>query len=147
MLSKIYSKLQEHQSIKPKNVVKIPPVNAFKVGTNKTLWANFDKLCKSVKRNPEHIFNFFENELGTSSSVDSKERLLIRGKFKGEELNKVLSKYINEYVICKVCGSKDTTLVKEQKLFFVVCESTSCQSRRTVSKITKRYIHSTHRQK
>jgi translation initiation factor 2 subunit 2 len=147
MLSKIYKQLEAYQSIKPKVNVRIPPINAFKVGTNKTLWANFDILCKSIKRSREHVYCFFENELGTTSSVDGKNRLLIRGKFKSHELNSVLEQYIDTYVVCKICGSKDTLLEKDQKLFFVCCQSSSCLSKRSVSKITKRYIHSTHRTK
>lgn len=38
-----------------------------------------------------------------------------------------------EYVTCKTCKSPDTLLVKENRIFFVACES--CGSRRSVNAI------------
>jgi hypothetical protein len=32
-----------------------PPM-LMRVGTKKTLWANFQDICKSMRRNPEHVF-------------------------------------------------------------------------------------------
>ena len=38
-----------------------------------------------------------------------------------------------EYVTCKTCKSPDTLLTKENRIFFMSCES--CGSRRSVNKI------------
>jgi translation initiation factor 2 subunit 2 len=43
-----------------------PPM-LMRIGTKKTLWANFADICGSMKRNPEHVRQFFEAELGTES--------------------------------------------------------------------------------
>jgi translation initiation factor 2 subunit 2 len=51
------------------------------VGTKKTLWVNFQEICKMMKRNPEHVFQFMMAELGTEGSIDGNARLVIRGKF------------------------------------------------------------------
>ena len=34
------------------------------VGTKKTLWVNFQEICNTMKRNPEHLFQFMMAELG-----------------------------------------------------------------------------------
>jgi translation initiation factor 2 beta subunit (eIF-2beta)/eIF-5 len=51
------------------------------VGTKKTLWVNFQEICNTMKRNPEHLFQFMMAELGTEGSIDGNKRLVIRGKF------------------------------------------------------------------
>ena len=51
------------------------------VGTKKTLWVNFSEICKTMRRNPEHLFQFMMAELGTEGSIDGNQRLVIRGKF------------------------------------------------------------------
>ena len=51
------------------------------VGTKKTLWVNFQEISNTMKRNPEHLFQFMMAELGTEGSIDGNKRLVIRGKF------------------------------------------------------------------
>jgi hypothetical protein len=42
-------------------------------------------------------------------------------------------RYIHEYVTCKTCKSPDTLLAKENRVWFIACES--CGSKRSVSAI------------
>jgi translation initiation factor 2 subunit 2 len=51
------------------------------VGTKKTLWVNFQEICKMMRRSAEHVFQFMMAELGTEGSIDGNQRLVIRGKF------------------------------------------------------------------
>jgi translation initiation factor 2 subunit 2 len=51
------------------------------VGTKKTLWVNFQEICKMMNRPHEHVFQFMMAELGTEGSIDGNQRLVIRGKF------------------------------------------------------------------
>merc|ERR1719407_282543 len=57
------------------------PPQLMRVGTKKTLWVNFQEICKMMHRNPEHVFQFFMAELGTEGSIDGTQRLVIRGKY------------------------------------------------------------------
>jgi translation initiation factor 2 subunit 2 len=57
------------------------PPQLIRVGTKKTLWANFQDNCRTMHRNPEHVFQFMMAELGTEGSIDGNQRLVIRGKF------------------------------------------------------------------
>ena len=57
------------------------PPQLMRVGTKKTLWVNFQEICKMMHRSPEHVFQFFMAELGTEGSIDGTQRLVIRGKY------------------------------------------------------------------
>lgn len=92
--------------------------------------------------------------MGTTGSVDGAGRLVIRGRFQQKQVENVLRRYIGtpsctvvtenpnclfpthhlvEYVTCKTCRSLDTLLTKENRIFFMACES--CGSRRSVNAI------------
>ena len=111
-----------------------PPV-LMRVGTKKTLWANFQEECGDMNRNPEHVFQFFMAELGTEGSIDGNQRLVIRGKYVPKYIESLLRKYIVEYVTCKMCRSPQTELTKDSvsRLYFMHCKE--CGSSRSVAPI------------
>ena len=100
---------------------------------------------------PEHVIQFLFSEMGTTGSVDGAGRLVIKGRFQQKQVENVLRRYIGsspkipvvlppiysarrvEYVTCKTCKSPDTLLTKENRIFFMACES--CGSRRSVNAI------------
>ncbi|CAE6483893.1 hypothetical protein FS749_006847 [Ceratobasidium sp. UAMH 11750] len=86
-----------------------------------------------MHRQPDHVIQFLFAELGTTGSVDGSQRLVIKGRFQPKQLENVLRRYIVEYVTCKTCKSPDTILTKENRIYFMSCES--CGSRRSVSAI------------
>merc|ERR1739841_174666 len=92
------------------------------------------EICKRMKRTDEHVTQFLFAELGTSGSVDGSRRLVIKGRFQQKQIENILRRYIVEYVTCKTCKSPDTLLEKDNRIYFVTCQS--CQSRRSVSSIT-----------
>ena len=88
--------------------------------------------------------------MGTTGSVDAAGRLVIKGRFQQKQIENVLRRYMGkechrncvvtlayeslvEYVTCKTCKSPDTMLTKENRIFFMACES--CGSRRSVNAI------------
>jgi translation initiation factor 2 subunit 2 len=110
----------------------VPPI-IQREGTKKTAFANIIAISTKMKRPPDHVIQFLFAELGTSGSIDGNKRLVIKGRFQQKQIETVLKKYIIEYVTCKTCKSADTLLTKENRLFFVVCQS--CGSSRSVSAI------------
>ncbi|CAE6485233.1 unnamed protein product, partial [Rhizoctonia solani] len=117
-------------------------------GNKKTVFANISDICKrmhrqpdhviqflfaEMHRQPDHVIQFLFAELGTTGSVDGSQRLVIKGRFQPKQLENVLRRYIVEYVTCKTCKSPDTILTKENRIYFMSCES--CGSRRSVSAI------------
>ncbi|TIC12304.1 hypothetical protein E3Q15_02359 [Wallemia mellicola] len=111
----------------------IAPPQVVRDGNKKTAFANIADICKKMHRQPEHVIQFLFAELGTSGSVDGSQRLVIRGRFQQKQIENVLRRYIVEYVTCKTCKSPETNLTKENRLYFMTCES--CGSRRSVAAI------------
>ncbi|WVR08309.1 hypothetical protein IAU60_005362 [Kwoniella sp. DSM 27419] len=111
----------------------IVPPQVAREGTKKTLFANLTDICRRMHRQPEHVISFLYSELGTTGSVDGAQRLIMKGRYNQKQIENVLRKYIVEYVTCKICKSPDTLLGKENRLYFMTCES--CGSRRSVSAI------------
>ncbi|TXT06140.1 hypothetical protein VHUM_03613 [Vanrija humicola] len=116
----------------------IVPPQVARDGTKKTMFANFVDICRRMHRQPEHVLAFLYAELGTQGSMDGSQRLILRGRFNQKQIENVLRKYIVEYVTCKICKSPDTLLGKENRLYFLTCES--CGSRRSVSAIKAGFL-------
>jgi len=119
---------------KTKKYVMKPP-QVCREGTKKTVWINFAEICAIMRRKPDHVLNYVLAELGTNGSVDGSQRLVIKGRFQPKGLEIVLRHYIAEYVACRTCKSPDTVLKKENRLYFLCCET--CGSRRSVAAIKK----------
>ncbi|OCH91189.1 hypothetical protein OBBRIDRAFT_792592 [Obba rivulosa] len=111
----------------------IAPPQIMREGNKKTIFANVSDICKRMHRQPEHIIQYMFAEMGTTGSVDGSGRLVIKGRFQQKQIEHVLRRYIVEYVTCKTCKSPDTILTKENRIFFMSCES--CGSRRSVAAI------------
>ncbi|TFY75446.1 hypothetical protein EWM64_g8565 [Hericium alpestre] len=111
----------------------IAPPSIHREGNKKSIFANITDICKRMHRQPEHVIQYLFAELGTTGSVDGSGRLVIRGRFQQKQIENVLRRYIVEYVTCKTCKSPDTLLTKENRIFFMACES--CGSRRSVNAI------------
>ncbi|KAF9258040.1 eukaryotic translation initiation factor 2 beta [Marasmius fiardii PR-910] len=111
----------------------IAPPSIHREGNKKSIFANISDICKRMHRQPEHVIQFLFAEMGTNGSVDGAGRLVIKGRFQQKQIENVLRRYIVEYVTCKTCKSPDTLLTKENRIFFMSCES--CGSRRSVNAI------------
>ncbi|RPD61832.1 eukaryotic translation initiation factor 2 beta [Lentinus tigrinus ALCF2SS1-7] len=111
----------------------IAPPQLAREGNKKTIFANVSDICKRMHRQPEHVIQYMFAEMGTTGSVDGSGRLVIKGRFQQKQIEHVLRRYIVEYVTCKTCKSPDTLLSKENRIFFMSCES--CGSRRSVNTI------------
>lgn len=128
----------------------IAPPQILREGVRKSIFANVADICKRMHRQPEHVIQFLFAEMGTTGSVDGSGRLVIKGRFQPKQVENVLRRYIGklhriytfilstnivkvEYVTCKTCKSPDTLLTKENRIFFMSCES--CGSRRSVNAI------------
>ncbi|KAG8891821.1 hypothetical protein FRC01_014499 [Tulasnella sp. 417] len=111
----------------------IVPPSIHREGNKKTIFANVSEICKRMHREPDHVIQFLFAELGTNGTVDGSQRLVIKGRFQQKQIETVLRRYIVEYVTCKICKSPDTLLSKENRLYFMTCQS--CGSRRSVSAI------------
>jgi len=111
----------------------IAPPSLMREGNKKTIFANVSDICKRMHREPLHVIQYMYAEMGTTGSIDGSGRLVIKGRFQQKQIEHVLRRYIVEYVTCKTCKSPDTLLTKDNRIFFMSCES--CGSRRSVTTI------------
>ncbi|ESW97119.1 hypothetical protein KL918_000729 [Ogataea parapolymorpha] len=138
LLSRFYSILKEKNpelAGGQQSKLKIPPPEVAREGNKKTMFANVQTIASVLQRNPEHLIQYLFAELGTSGSIDGEKRLIIKGRFQAKNIESVLRRYIQEYVICKTCKSMNTELKREStnRLHFIVCRA--CGSTKSVSSI------------
>jgi len=126
---------------------RIPPPQAYRIGTSRTLWSNFPAILKALNRSPDHLLTFVTVELGTPANRDGNGRLVIKGRFMPKQLETLVRNYCAEYVTCKTCGSRDTILKKENRLQFIECQSPICGSTRSVPPLTRGYVQDIKRRK
>lgn len=123
LLDDIYNELEKNKI--EKKLVLTPP--ELDMSTTNTLWKNVKKILKQINRPPDHFINFLNEEIGNANWVSSSKSagLIIIGKHSKDKINKVLTKYINTYVVCKNCRSTATIITKEKnvKLYKFNCES------------------------
>lgn len=115
--------------------LKIPPPEVLRDGNKKTVFANVQQIAQVLQRNPSHLIQYLFAELGTSGSIDGEQRLVIKGRFQAKNIEGVLRRYIQEYVICRTCKSMNTELKREaaNRLHFIVCKA--CGSTKSVTSI------------
>jgi len=145
MLDRVFSLLRERNpGIDQKKRHTMPPPSISRVGTRKTMWGNFEPICKVMHRQTEHLMAFVLAELGTEGSVDGSKRLILKGRYVQKQIESILKKYIMEYVTCHMCRTPETLLTRDSvtRLFFLDCEQ--CGSRRSVAPI-KSGFHATSR--
>jgi len=136
LLSRIMKKIHKnHPDLVEKRQYVMKPPHLMRIGTNKTMWVNFQDICQMMHRDAEHVFRFFMSELGADGSIDGNHRLIIRGKYKPAYIESLLRKYIAEYVACQTCRSPNTALARDStsRLHFVQCRD--CSASRSVVQI------------
>ncbi|KAM0061187.1 putative translation initiation factor IF2/IF5 [Helianthus debilis subsp. tardiflorus] len=116
-----------------RTVFRPPLPQVLREGTKKTVFVNFMDLCKSMRREPEHVMTFLLAELGNSGSLDGQQRLVVKGRYAPKNFEAIVRRYLNEYVICNGCKSAGTSIKKKSRISFLICEK--CGSDRSVAQI------------
>ena len=72
---------------------------------------------------------FLQKELATPAKVEG-GRLVLGRKIGSGLINKKISQFAKDFVICKECGRPDTQLIKEDRILFKKC--TACGAKHPV---------------
>lgn len=104
----------------------IPEVSSSIIGMS-TIIHNFKKIADAVNRDPQHLLKFLVRELATAADFDG-TRVRFKGKFSTHTIQQLIKRYTEKFVICPVCGRPDTKIVKEKRLYFLVCEACGAKS-------------------
>eukprot|EP01100_Stratorugosa_tubuloviscum_P016103 TRINITY_DN99_c2_g1_i1.p1 TRINITY_DN99_c2_g1~~TRINITY_DN99_c2_g1_i1.p1 ORF type:complete len:240 (-),score=99.92 TRINITY_DN99_c2_g1_i1:95-814(-) len=138
LLKRLYESMEGGAAKQTRAKFQIPPIQLGRDGNKKTIWVNFNDICRVMNRPPEHVLLYAFAELGTTGSVDGSQQLVIKGRFQPKQLESVVRHYITEYVSCRTCKSPSTILKKENRLHFVQCKA--CGSTRTVTAIKQGFM-------
>jgi translation initiation factor 2 subunit 2 len=106
--------------------LELPEPDVIWVG-NKTIFRNFAEFPKLLRREPGRVLMYLAKELATAASLDG-ERAIFIGRKDKESFSQLLQRYMKDGVLCPVCGSPDTHLEKEKRLWFMVCEACGARS-------------------
>lgn len=104
----------------------IPKVRSTVIGM-RTIILNFKEVAEALNRNPRHLMKFLTNEMATAGILEV-TRATFQGKFPHNTLERLVNIYTENFVICPVCNRPDTKIVKEKRLFFLVCEACGAKS-------------------
>lgn len=97
---------------------------------------NVVEISEALNRQVEHLVKFISNELMTTGSVNKDGKLLLKGSFIRSELQEVIRRYIEHFVVCKICESvEDTDIVRDKKLYFLKCSK--CGGARCVGNVVE----------
>jgi len=140
LLESGYEQLQENNPKMKSNArCRILPPNVNLSGRKKTLYTNMKETAEQLNREFDHLKSFLFAELGTTGNVDGTHRLVLKGRFRVNQVQSVLSKYASQYVICKNCGSPDTKLEKDKSTRLYSLKCSNCGSGRRVVSVRSGY--------
>jgi len=94
---------------------------------SRTILRNFKEICDVLRRDPVHVLRFLSKEMATAGTVEG-ARAIFQGRFEPETLRRLIERYMQNYVTCPVCKRPDTKVVKEKRLYFLVCEACGARS-------------------
>jgi len=124
MLKRAYSQLPpevfEHKRFEV-------PKPRFTVTGARTVLLNYKEICDALNRDPHHVLKFLSKEMATAATTDG-GRAIFQGKFHRDTLDRLINRYTDEFVMCRVCKRPDTKIVKEKRLYFLVCEACGARS-------------------
>jgi translation initiation factor 2 subunit 2 len=91
----------------------------------KTHIINFNQVCESINRDKNYISALLTDELKTQVSLSGKNILIINGKYRVNQIEKIFKYIIINFIRCKSCKSIDTTINKENRLMKIICNHCS----------------------
>jgi translation initiation factor 2 subunit 2 len=120
LLDRLYSSLPEKTLSDSR--FELPVVESIVQG-KQTIWKNFSKIAKYLKRDEKQLYKFVMNEISTSSVI-SEGSLILNGVFDTNRLNQILMKYMKSFVLCSVCNKPDTEIITQNGIKVLKC--TAC---------------------
>mgnify|MGYP000182648757 CR=1 FL=1 len=105
---------------------KVPKAEVSIVGS-RTIIHNFKELTNTLRREPRHLLRFILKQLATAGDIEG-DLVILQGQFSRATINRLIDLYVRNYVICPVCKAPDTKIVKEKRMWFLICEACGAKS-------------------
>ena len=122
--SQLPSDVREHKRFE------VPAASKLHIVGMRTILSNFKEICEALNRDPRHVLKFFSGEMATAATMQ-RNRAIFQGKFGYDTFERLIQRYIKEFVVCPVCTRPDTKIVKDKRFLFLVCEA--CGARSSIS--------------
>lgn len=118
LLDRLYAKLPRKQV--KSGPFEIPKAEIMVVG-NRIIIRNFKQVSDILNREPKLLMRYFVKELAVPGTIDESGALILQGKFSSSIINRLISRFVKNYVLCPTCGSRFTVLEKVGKVFKLRC--------------------------
>lgn len=128
LLDRARSQVPEDAFKKSGERFQVPDVQLFQQG-NRSIWQNFQEIINILNRPGKEVLKFVSGQLGTAGTMEG-SNALFNGKFNVEQVDEVLNRYIDSYVICPVCTRPDTDIQKEGHAYYLQCSA--CGARTSI---------------
>jgi translation initiation factor 2 subunit 2 len=106
--------------------LEIPRLRHSMIGM-RTIIYNFKEVADALDRDPMHLLKCLSGEMATAATMQE-SRAIFQGKFRPDTFERVIQRYMENFVVCPICKSPDTKIVKEKRLSFLVCEACGAKS-------------------
>ena len=138
LLNRIYEIMKANNPNSSSGRLKIPSVTVNMTGKDRSSWVNLGNVAQALNRDIESLFKYVLSELGIEGTIGGDNQANFKARITQTAIEKVLTKYITDYVRCPNCKSFKTILKKDQstRLLQKFCEN--CQSVKTVQVIKTR---------
>ena len=121
LLDRARSQVPEDAFKKSGERFQVPDVQLMVQG-NRSIWQNFQEIINILHRPGKEVLKFVSGQLGTAGNIEG-SNALFNGKFNQEQVDEVLNRYIDSYVICPVCTRPDTDIQKEGHAYYLSCSA------------------------
>jgi len=106
----------------------LPKAVAMTVGSYTTV-RNFKEIHSTLRRNPKHLSRFLLKKIGVAGAIDEQSgALILHGKVSAATINRLLDIYVRKYVVCPTCGSWDTVLKRQDRIWILRCEACGAET-------------------
>lgn len=107
------------------------PQLIFEKKDRKTYIHNFTAVCAALNRDTEDLRQFISKELAKDASIKENGALKIDSMVQNVGMiESIIKLYTIDYVMCKACKSCKTTIKKEDRITFMVCDN--CKASRAI---------------
>lgn len=118
LLKELYEKLPEKRS--QVVTLDIPALEIVHVGLQ-TQIKNFKTVCDIILREPKVCARYLLKELAARGTIDESGVFTIYSRVSSQTINALFKRFLDSYVICKTCGSYQTELRKQGKIWVIRC--------------------------
>lgn len=104
----------------------VPNARSSTIGM-RTIIHNFKEISDTLNRDPNHVIKFLSKEMATAGTLQ-RTRAMFQGKFPRQTIDRLIKRYVDEFIVCPVCKRPDTKIAKERRFYFIICEACGARS-------------------